>query len=453
MKALLSKLINFLILKEQYMLLILFILVHIKEKNNGREKRFFSSPLNKITILALDSNRYRGDLDILSSHAGIRVLTLSQRPLGWLIKPFYNELNILRYVNAERNSDDANSHKKAYNFMREFLRRFYKHVSVDCVTTVNYRYLEDFNWTKASDRLGVPFIMLYRECLLASDIMYDKTLYRTKQYFGKFLGSYIIVHNDICKQMLVDSGYVSYKKISTIGALRMDIFLKLIRDNKNKERRTSKKTFIFFYFSHDNPLFGREKKSLVDKSEYRTKIWNNRDKFFIDLHNAIIELAVEHPEINFIIKPKKEMIENKSWNFYENIVKGSRANIKNISNYKVDCNLNISKNLVDSSSVCAFQSSVMVEAAIANKRVIVPMFYDFSSTPYFNDFFWKDDLDLFDVATSKSEFKRLFRDVLNNPVVSENIQRERVILFDKWFNSTRGDSLDKYYNKIKSIVQ
>jgi hypothetical protein len=427
--------------------------VHIKEKNNGREKRFFSSPLNKITILALDSNRYRGDLDILSSHAGIRVLTLSQRPLGWLIKPFYNELNILRYVNAERNSDDANSHKKAYNFMREFLRRFYKHVSVDCVTTVNYRYLEDFNWTKASDRLGVPFIMLYRECLLASDIMYDKTLYRTKQYFGKFLGSYIIVHNDICKQMLVDSGYVSYKKISTIGALRMDIFLKLIRDNKNKERRTSKKTFIFFYFSHDNPLFGREKKSLVDKSEYRTKIWNNRDKFFIDLHNAIIELAVEHPEINFIIKPKKEMIENKSWNFYENIVKGSRANIKNISNYKVDCNLNISKNLVDSSSVCAFQSSVMVEAAIANKRVIVPMFYDFSSTPYFNDFFWKDDLDLFDVATSKSEFKRLFRDVLNNPVVSENIQRERVILFDKWFNSTRGDSLDKYYNKIKSIVQ
>jgi hypothetical protein len=95
----------------------------------------------------------------------------------------------------------------------------------------------------------------------------------------------------------------------------------------------------------------------------------------------------------------------------------------------------------------------MVEAAIANKRVIVPMFYDFSSTPYFNDFFWKDDLDLFDVATSKSEFKRLFRDVLNNPVVSENIQRERVILFDKWFNSTRGDSLDKYYNKIKSIVQ
>ncbi len=453
MKALLSKLINFLILKEQYMLLILLILVHIKEKNNGREKRFFSSPLNKITILALDSNRYRGDLDILSSHAGIRVLTLSQRPLGWLIKPFYNELNILRYVNAERNSDDANSHKKAYNFMREFLRRFYKHVSVDCVTTVNYRYLEDFNWTKASDRLGVPFIMLYREGLLASDIMYDKTFYRTKQYFGKFLGSHIIVHNDICKQMLVDSGYVSYKKISTIGALRMDIFLKLIRDNKNKERRTSKKTFIFFYFSHDNPLFGREKKSLVDKSEYRTKIWNNRDKFFIDLHNAIIELAVEHPEINFIIKPKKEMIENKSWNFYENIVKGSRANIKNISNYKVDCNLNISKNLVDSSSVCAFQSSVMVEAAIANKRVIVPMFYDFSSTPYFNDFFWKDDLDLFDVATSKSEFKRLFRDVLNNPVVSENIQRERVIFFDKWFNSTRGDSLDKYYNKIKSIVQ
>ena len=247
MKKIFIKFIGFLVTKRQYLLLVLLILANIKEKNNGKNKRFFSSPLNKITILALDKGRYRGDLDVLSSHNGLRVLSVGQRPFGWLIKLFYDELNILRYINAEKNSIDANNHKEAYNFIYEFLRRLYRYVSVDCVTTVNYRYLEDYNITKASESLGVPFIMLYRECLLSSDIMYEKTFYRTKNFFEKFTGSQIIVHNNKCKQMFVDSKYASSDNVSVAGALRMDKFLKLIKDNENNKHCMGKKTFIFFY--------------------------------------------------------------------------------------------------------------------------------------------------------------------------------------------------------------
>jgi len=453
MKKIFIKFIGFLVTKRQYLLLVLLILANIKEKNNGKNKRFFSSPLNKITILALDKGRYRGDLDVLSSHNGLRVLSVGQRPFGWLIKLFYDELNILRYINAEKNSIDANNHKEAYNFIYEFLRRLYRYVSVDCVTTVNYRYLEDYNITKASESLGVPFIMLYRECLLSSDIMYEKTFYRTKNFFEKFTGSQIIVHNNKCKQMFVDSKYASSDNVSVAGALRMDKFLKLIKDNENNKHCMGKKTFIFFYFHYDNALFGREKKSTVDKSKYRTKIWNDRDKFYIDLHNAIIELAVENPDVDFIIKPKKEMVNNKSWSFYENIINKSKVNIERLSNYRIDASLDISKSLVSSSIICAFQSSAMLEAAIANKRVIVPLFYNFSNTPYYNDFFWKNDTQLFDIATSKNDFKVLFRNILNNPTVSEDIKNKRIKLFERWFNSTNGDSLDKYYSIIKSVVR
>ena len=95
----------------------------------------------------------------------------------------------------------------------------------------------------------------------------------------------------------------------------------------------------------------------------------------------------------------------------------------------------------------------MLEAAIANKRVIVPLFYNFSNTPYYNDFFWKNDTQLFDIATSKNDFKVLFRNILNNPTVSEDIKNKRIKLFERWFNSTNGDSLDKYYSIIKSVVR
>ena len=434
----------------------LLILFNIKEKN----KIFFSRPAGRITILALDCEKYRGDLDVLSSHTGIRLLFIKQNPLGWLIKPFYSELDLVRYINAKKNSKDAISHKKAFNFMRQFLLVFYKHVSVDCVTTVNYRYPEDYNWAKASDSLGVPFIMLYRECLLASNRLYDRVVLRKKQEFGKFHGSHIIVHNDVCKQAFIDSGYISSNKISVAGALRMDSFIKNNKNNKEnkiKKQYSNKNIFILFYFPHNHDLFGEQnsnvKLRLPDKYKYHDKVWGGRDKLFIDLHNTVIELAVEHPNIEFIIKPKQVMVDNKSWDFYKDVIRKSDVNVENLSNYKVDINLDVSKNIISSSVVCALQSSVVLESAFAGKRVILPVFYNFLNAPHSNDFFWKDDLELFDIVTNKTTFKKKFKDILDNPDVPKSIQCKRMRLFKKWFNSASGNSLDEYYNIIKNVVQ
>jgi len=449
-----TKLIALLVQKEQYIILILLTLLNIKEKKNGKNRRFFSTPSGKITILALDSDRYRGDLEVLSSHAGIRVLFMNQKAPGWLVKSFYSGLDIPNYINAEKNSADAINHKKAYEFMKKFLHKFYQYVSVDCVTTVNYVYLEDYNWTKASDVLGVPFIMLYRECLLASDSLYDRIkarrVHKFGLHFGKFHGSHIIVHNDICKQMFIDIKYTSADKITVAGALRMDGFLKLIKQSKNKKKYTNnKKTFIFFYFPYNSILFGhKEKKSLGIAN-----IWTNRDKLFSDLHSAVIELAVEYPNVDFIIKPKKRMVRSRSWGFYQDVVNKSKVNVKKLSNYRVDAYLNVSEGIANANIICALQSSVVVESAIANKRVIFPLFYNYLSSPHSIEFFWKNDLELFDVATNKSDFKRLFKDALDNPNISKDIQHKRTELFEKWFGSIRGDSLNKYYNIIKENIQ
>mgnify|MGYP006443083395 FL=1 len=125
-RLIVRKLLNFLVHKEQYSILVLLVLLNIKEKNKGKEKRLFSSSLDKITVLALDCDKYRGDLEALSLHEGIRILFMSQKSAGWLVKPFYSELDIVRYINAKKDTDDAINHKKAYNFMRKFLSIFYK---------------------------------------------------------------------------------------------------------------------------------------------------------------------------------------------------------------------------------------------------------------------------------------------------------------------------------------
>ena len=70
-------------------LIAIFFRVIIKERlKNGKDRFVFKKQSNRYSLLALDSQRYRGDLDILAQSEKFRVLHISQ---GWqllLIRAF-----------------------------------------------------------------------------------------------------------------------------------------------------------------------------------------------------------------------------------------------------------------------------------------------------------------------------------------------------------------------------
>jgi len=440
---------------KQYSVLVLLVLLNIKEKFNGRDRCFFSNPSDRITILALDSNRYRGDLDVLSSHPDVRILFMNQSPPGWLIKPFYNGTDISRYINAKKDSRDAFDHKRAYKFMHAFLNIFYKYVSIDCVVTVNYRYLEDYNWAKASDRLGVPFIMLYRECLLKSDRTYDAAVYRAKTQFGKFHGSHIIVHNDRCKQVFIDSKYISKDKISVVGALRMDKYLRTIKAGPNRIKN-KRKRFVLFYFPYTQSLFGKHGGQDFDQSfkyKYAFSIWPERKNYFREVHSAIAELAVENPDIDFVIKPKSIMMKGESWEYYEQVLNEISFDINKVDNYSIEPDIDVHGLILDSDVFCALQSSTAIEAAISGKPVILPIFENYRSTENYQDFAWKNYLDIFDVANNAQHFKDLIIKLINCPTVSSHILNKRKKVFKFFFNDLDGISRNGYIDVIKNVIK
>jgi len=438
-----------------YLPLMLLVLLNIKEKrSNGKSRRIFSKSSNRITILALDSDRYRGDLETLAKNKKFRVLYMTQRPPGWLLKPFYNDNELKKYINSEKGSDEEVSHSKALNFTIDFLRYFYSFVSVDCVTTVNYRYIEDYNWAKASNVIGVPFIMLYRECLLSVDRIYDEVYLRTRDRFGKFHGEHIVVHNQITKKLFNSSGYCEAKDISVCGALRMDELLRTINNNSFEKRPKHKnRKFTLFYFPHNMSIFGKNgATTLKEKYKYHAKEWKHRDDLFTDLHNAIIELAKSNPDIEFVIKPKLEMVNKKTWDFYEDIVEKSNIDVTRLSNYKVLPEENVHKLIMESDVICALQSSTALESAIAKKRVMFPLFYQFKDTPYLDNFSWGKHIHLFDIANNKEHFKKLFYEMMDNPDVDSHTMDERIDLFETYFDSYDGVALDKYSDVIESVV-
>jgi len=423
----------------------------IFEKTSSGVKFYPRRSKSKITIFALDSERYRGDLEALASKSDFKILFIKSRWQGFLINTLYNgkKVDAMVHSNLVHKKIDPNI-MAVQEFMCQFLDRLYQSLSVNCVTTVNYRYFYDSDWTFASESIGVPHIILYRECLLQKGTrIYSEVVERHAKF--KFHSSHIIVHNKTCKDSFVESGYCKREDVSVIGALRMDKYLKTI--NSNKTSNNKRKKFTLFYFPYNMSLFGKNGTVSDDyKYKYAFNIWKERKLFFKDIHLAILELAVEYPEFDFVIKPKDIMMTNSSWLYYEQILKDFGYK-NNINNYSVEPNANVHKLIFNSDVICALQSSTVIESAIAGKPIILPVFKNYRKTENYKDFSWKNYLDLFNVADNKDHLKELILQLMNNPTVDGDVIYERKKVFKDFFNDLDGESLKGYANKITAVVE
>ena len=438
------------------LILSIVIIFNIRERRrDSLDYRFFSRPRKRVTILALDSKRYRGDLDVLSRHDGFRVLHLSQSAPGWLVKLFLKEGNLEYYLGSNASPEACDDMRNALNFMRGFLGKLYSILSVDCVTTVNYRYIEDYCWAKTSNDMGVKYIMLYRECMFAVDRIYDMSLDRTKRY-GQFHGAHIIVHNSKCKQMLLDANYCKSSQVTVAGALRMDGLINKINKSSTSTDNKRKK-FVLFYFPHNMSLFGgggkiRISDPMCGKYPYHYSVWEDRIKLFTKLHSIILELAIQNPDIDFVIKPKMKWVGHISWDIYKEICNSHGVN-GGLPNYVVDPNADVHNLILSSDIICALQSSAVLESMFAGKRVIFPLFFDYMNSDHYNDFAYKDNIELFDIAENSTKFKSLFYQILENPYVADEIMDKRYKLFKTHFNQVTTTALDRYVETIYDIVR
>ena len=122
-------------------------------------------------------------------------------------------------------------------------------LKIRCVTTAHFKYIEDYHFTYVFQKIGVPYIALYRECNLYSKAIYSKS-FRQMQSCVNFWGAHIIVHNDLTAKALRDSGFCTQDQVSTLGALRVDSLSVSYNKYLHKKSITPKKRrkFVLFYF-------------------------------------------------------------------------------------------------------------------------------------------------------------------------------------------------------------
>jgi hypothetical protein len=401
------------------------------------------------TVFALNSERFRGDLEVLADSKKFRVLKI---PFDWqvrLLNLFWPEdIEPLKksYFNPGNDPVMLSIQKDIEKFFKRFLPALYRELKIDCVIGAAKHYLQDFDWGRVSNDMGFPYIVLHRENLASAPKHYQAHVERGKR-LNNFRGSHIVVHNEVVRNALIASGFVSEDRISALGCLRMDDYVRKVKTaaeagGAEKPGPPGDKKVVLFSFHHGMGLTNLVPSWPKDPDAGFRKL-------FEQVHTAFAEVALSNPSVDFIIKPK--------WggNWEEEIDKALRKSgldYRDVPNLHLIVETDVHELILSSDVICGFQSTTMLEGAIAGKPVIVPYFEEALRPEYGDYIHFRDSFHLFDIADSKDKFASLITERLKNSHISPEIMAERNLIFEKYVSSMDGDSLDKYAYIINKIV-
>jgi hypothetical protein len=395
-------------------------------KRVGASKRV---KYNGITLLALNIGRFRGDLEVLAN-LGFRVYLM---PYSWQTRIFYaykdRDLKD-KFMMPEAGSGIFKDRIRVIKYLSSLMRLLVQKKEINCVISAGLFYNQDFDWGAATKNIGVPYIVFHRENLVVSKHLYMHYVNKAK-FLNKigFIGTSIVFQNKVVKSIFDKYSGVNSENIFALGSLRMDDYIDKVRSNKNLKKNNRITLFSFpssnaILSGHYNDNFGWYK--LHDK-----------------VHTSFVELAIENPGIDFVIKHK-----GVNWSKTKFLLENLDAyNIRNL--YIYDLSYDSQKLILTSDVVTGFCSTSLLEAAIAEKPVIYPLFSEAADEQY-RDFVCFDNAsNIFDIATNSKDFKKIIIEKYNKPEISKKSKELRVLQFEEQVSSIVSNASSEYSKILK----
>lgn len=390
----------------------------------------------QVKCLMLSIEKFRGDFNELNKRSDTNVYCLSQLWLSRLYLTFYpkrkkqdNKTQNLLVPNT--NKIITNKQKNYHFFLIYFLRKIFNEFQINCILSADVRYISDIDFGLVSEKLGTPYIVLHRENLFASKQLRKLVKERLSKW-GNFQGSKLIVHNKVSKKVFLESGFVSNSNKELIeigGCLRMDSFFNNLY-NKNK---TSQKCITFFPFqaSSSNP-------------------WPK--SFIKSINKEILKFAIKNPDVDIFIKPKGRTLRKTNWwDDFKECSQEIEIDYGRLKNLKISSNFDTYELLQKSLYIIALNSTVILEAGLLGKPIIIPFFdkyKKFKDYVYFNKHF-----SYYDIPKNPRELQLIFKKRLKENFVSNIVQKKRKGLFKKYFHFFDQNISDIYFKIIYTTIK
>ena len=288
---------------------------------------------------------------------------------------------------------------KAFNRLNlhllPFLRALEKRMGIDIVLSAATHYAFDYLWGQALNQIGVAYVVLHRECNKASNYQRE---YWTD--YWKNMPAYeahsIIVHNEPCREMFVNSGITDWERCHAFGAIRMDDFARRLQF-EDRPIPPDQKLLFFSFFPGV---------CLPNSNMWRPERFGFTN-LFVQAHRTFFRYLHHNPDVKGILK-LKWMGGDLEWERALNKCLAAEGLTEaDLPNLLITAEGGVFDLVQDSSAVIAFGSTTMLEAAVSDKPVIVPCFAEAAQPNMVDKVSYSDRLAIFHCAHSELELEML----------------------------------------------
>ena len=410
----------------------------------------------KPALLALCPERFRGDLEALDAEGTYRIISCPTS-LVYLLNALYlqnsedlhGNYHKRDYYSKDTDTQYYKQRKKLSWFYKNLLPKLYGRLGVVSSISPNFTMPQFDLLGVDGSEVGYPYIVIHREGLIISPglELRDK---RWVTKAGKFPGDFLIVHNEIQKRALLESGYIDPTQIAALGCIRMDPFVKRVKKSEGQVKIQSKtKRLVLFSFTPGQGLVGMS--GLKDMSNFPENREDGLWELFFQVHAVVAEIAAENPDLSVVIKAK--------WleNWYDVIAESlGRVGLRidDLTNLTVTDTQDAQELILGADVVTSYGSTTLIEAGIAGKAVVLPIFEEAENPEYAPYVFFCNHLDLFDVARSREQFKEMLEDHLFQPQkpTAKTMER-RWQIFNDYVSDINGGALSRYIDSIERRIE
>jgi len=321
-----------------------FIISNYKLLNNKTSK-----------ILYIKSPKFDEEIKLLSKleNKKITFIPISARLIKTIYSKYFSKR--FKYINDYNYDIEIKKNtlrqKKLSNFWYIFFKLILKFYTIKCIINANfiYTYLQEFN--KIAQLHLIKNITIYKEGINPT----EQNDFLIQNYYSKkkYLGDFIFFKNNSIRNSFENVLNIKRSKTYVSGLLNIDDFCNL----QDKELKNIYKATLFFSYAQE------KKKVLGNKIFEELNVDIKTEIFYIDFIK-ITNLLIDY---KFIIKLKK----NDHYPPFFKLLEKHNLKLKN--NVILVCNeKTVLECIKNSSIICSFNSSSLVEALVLKKIIIEP---------------------------------------------------------------------------------
>jgi hypothetical protein len=403
--------------------------VHEKTSLNRPTSLGDKKAVDHIRLFVLHEDLFRGDLEELAGHERVTIYCLDVRVQYFFKKLFYGkDIDTVAYYQHVSQARVLRQVCDVRTVLRAFFPRVLERLRISAIVTANVRYLEDLDWCAVGEEEGVPWFVLYREGLL----MFPRAVIGSRkrhECFGKFFGTHIGVQNEVVKKMFVDSNFVEIEQVTVCGAPRVERLKRLLHGGQ-KPRRDRKRVLVLYFTP------GKYQQAQIDNLGPRPP--GVPTELFVEVMQEIVGLAIENPQIDFLVKPKKG---DSGIAMFTTMIAEMGYRVEDIGNLIIDDQIDVHDAILASDVICGLQTTAILEAAVCEKPVILPYFKRFRQTEWSDRFGYRQYLELFLVPDNVSEFREMILAALEKYNSEATISYRRRKIFSEWISPLDKDTV------------